>query len=114
GLYPDGTPGEIFVRMAKEGSTISGLMDSFALAVSLALQHGVPLALLCEKFQHTRFDPAGFTSNPDIPRVELLDPMQLPLTLPVDAKAPAQEAAPGSKVPVVTAGQGKLPWQQET
>jgi ribonucleoside-diphosphate reductase alpha chain len=67
GLYPDGTPGELFIRMAKEGSTVSGLMDSFATAVSLALQHGVPLKLLCDKFQHTRFEPAGFTGNPEIP-----------------------------------------------
>ena len=52
--------------MAKEGSTVSGLMDSFALAVSIALQHGVPLKLLCEKFAHTRFEPSGWTSNPDI------------------------------------------------
>ena len=67
GLYKDGTPGELFIRMAKEGSTISGLMDSFAMAVSLALQHGVPVKLLCEKFQHTRFEPSGFTGNPEIP-----------------------------------------------
>jgi ribonucleoside-diphosphate reductase alpha chain len=67
GLYKDQTPGELFIRMAKEGSTISGLMDSFAMAVSLALQHGVPIRLLCEKFQHTRFDPSGFTGNPEIP-----------------------------------------------
>ncbi|HMC30124.1 MAG TPA: vitamin B12-dependent ribonucleotide reductase, partial [Candidatus Angelobacter sp.] len=67
GLYKDGIPGELFIRMAKEGSTVSGLMDSFATAVSLALQHGVPIKLLCEKFQHTRFEPAGFTGNPEIP-----------------------------------------------
>jgi len=67
GLYKDGTPGELFIRMAKEGSTVSGLMDSFATAVSLALQHGVPIKLLCEKFQHTRFEPSGFTGNPEIP-----------------------------------------------
>jgi ribonucleoside-diphosphate reductase alpha chain len=67
GLYKDGFPGELFIRMAKEGSTVAGLMDSFALAVSLALQHGVPLKLLCDKFQHTRFEPAGFTGNPEIP-----------------------------------------------
>src|SRR5262245_7460990 len=67
GLYKDGTPGELFIRMAKEGSTVSGLMDSFAMAVSLALQHGVPIKLLCEKFQHTRFEPSGFTGNPEIP-----------------------------------------------
>jgi len=66
GLYPDGEPGEIFITMAKEGSTVSGLMDSFALAVSIALQHGVPLKLFCEKFAHTRFEPSGWTNNPDI------------------------------------------------
>jgi ribonucleoside-diphosphate reductase alpha chain len=67
GLYDDGTPGEIFVRMAKEGSAIAGLMDSFATSVSLALQHGVPLATLSEKLRGTRFEPSGFTGNPDIP-----------------------------------------------
>jgi ribonucleoside-diphosphate reductase alpha chain len=66
GLYPNGEPGELFIKMAKEGSTISGVMDSFALAVSLALQHGVPLKVFCEKFAHTRFEPAGWSSNPDI------------------------------------------------
>jgi ribonucleoside-diphosphate reductase alpha chain len=66
GLYRDGTPGELFIRMAKEGSTVSGLMDSFALAVSMALQHGVPLKLLCDKFAHTRFEPSGWTGNPQI------------------------------------------------
>jgi len=66
GLYPDGEPGELFITMAKEGSTVSGLMDSFALAVSISLQHGVPLKLFCEKFAHTRFEPSGWTSNPDI------------------------------------------------
>ncbi|MFY9561572.1 MAG: vitamin B12-dependent ribonucleotide reductase [Terriglobales bacterium] len=66
GLYPDGEPGEIFITMAKEGSTVSGLMDSFALAVSIALQHGVPLKLFCEKFAHTRFEPSGWSSNTDI------------------------------------------------
>jgi ribonucleoside-diphosphate reductase alpha chain len=66
GLYPNGQPGEIFIQMAKEGSTVSGLMDSFALAVSIALQHGVPLKLFCEKLAHTRFEPNGYSSNPDI------------------------------------------------
>jgi ribonucleoside-diphosphate reductase alpha chain len=66
GLYPNGEPGEIFIKMAKEGSTVSGLMDSFALAVSISLQHGVPLKLFCEKFAHTRFEPQGWSSNPDI------------------------------------------------
>ncbi len=66
GLYPTGQPGEIFIRMAKEGSTVSGLMDAFATAVSLALQHGVPLKILCEKFAHTRFEPSGWTGNDQI------------------------------------------------
>jgi ribonucleoside-diphosphate reductase alpha chain len=66
GLYPNGEPGELFVKMAKEGSTVSGLMDSFALAVSLALQHGVPLKVFCEKFAHTRFEPSGWSGNPEI------------------------------------------------
>jgi ribonucleoside-diphosphate reductase alpha chain len=67
GLYQDGSPGEIFVRMAKEGSVIAGLMDSFATAISLALQHGVPLHVLIEKFKGTRFEPSGFTGNQEIP-----------------------------------------------
>ncbi len=66
GLYEDGQPGEIFITMAKEGSTVSGLMDSFATAVSLALQYGVPLKVLCDKFSHTRFEPSGYTPNPEI------------------------------------------------
>ncbi|MCB0221530.1 MAG: vitamin B12-dependent ribonucleotide reductase [Chrysiogenetes bacterium] len=66
GLYDDGTPGEIFIKMSKEGSTVSGLMDSFAMSVSLGLQHGVPLQTLVEKFSHTRFEPSGMTDNPDI------------------------------------------------
>ena len=56
----------MFITMAKEGSTVSGLMDSFSCAVSIALQHGVPLKLLCEKFAHTRFEPSGWSGNPDI------------------------------------------------
>jgi ribonucleoside-diphosphate reductase alpha chain len=67
GMYEDGTPGEIFIVMAKAGSTLSGVMDSFATAVSLGLQHGVPLRLLVNKFSHIRFEPHGFTKNPDIP-----------------------------------------------
>jgi ribonucleoside-diphosphate reductase alpha chain len=67
GMYEDGQPGEIFIRMSKEGSTISGLMDSFATAISMALQYGVPLRVLVDKFSHMRFEPSGFTKNPDIP-----------------------------------------------
>jgi len=67
GIYEDGTPGEIFLVMSKEGSTISGLMDAFATSISLALQYGVPLEVLVKKFAHTRFEPSGFTKNPEIP-----------------------------------------------
>lgn len=67
GLYEDKTPGEIFITMAKSGSTISGLMDAFATSVSIGLQYGVPLKTLVDKFIHTRYEPAGFTGNPDIP-----------------------------------------------
>ncbi|HME57112.1 MAG TPA: vitamin B12-dependent ribonucleotide reductase [Terracidiphilus sp.] len=66
GLYPSGQPGEIFIRMAKEGSTVSGMMDSFATSISIALQHGVPLKVLCNKFAYTRFEPFGWTGNPQI------------------------------------------------
>ncbi len=67
GLYADGQPGEIFLKMAKEGSTISGLMDTLATSVSLALQYGVPLKDVVNKFAHVRFEPSGFTGNPEIP-----------------------------------------------
>ena len=63
GFYEDGQPGELFIKMSKEGSTVSGLMDSFATAVSLALQYGVPLRVLCDKFSHMRFEPSGWTGN---------------------------------------------------
>jgi ribonucleoside-diphosphate reductase alpha chain len=67
GTYEDGQPGEVFITMSKEGSTISGLMDAFATAVSLALQYGVPLRVLVDKFSHMRFEPSGFTNNKEIP-----------------------------------------------
>jgi ribonucleoside-diphosphate reductase alpha chain len=67
GMYGDGQPGEIFLVMAKEGSAISGLMDSFATAISLALQYGVPLKVLIDKFSHVRFEPSGHTGNPEVP-----------------------------------------------
>ena len=66
-MYEDGQPGEIFLVMAKEGSAISGLMDSFATAISLALQYGVPLRVLIDKFSHVRFEPSGHTGNPEVP-----------------------------------------------
>jgi ribonucleoside-diphosphate reductase alpha chain len=67
GMYDDGSPGEIFVVMAKQGSVVSGLMDTVATSISLALQYGVPLRVLVDKFSHSRFEPSGFTNNPQIP-----------------------------------------------
>jgi ribonucleoside-diphosphate reductase alpha chain len=67
GFYDDGSPGEIFIKMAKEGSTISGLMDTIATLTSMALQYGVPLDALVSKFSHVRFEPSGFTKNPEVP-----------------------------------------------
>ena len=67
GMYDDGAPGEMFITMAKEGSVVSGLMHVMAEATSIALQYGVPLRVLVNKFSHTRFEPAGFTNNPQIP-----------------------------------------------
>jgi len=67
GLYDDATPGEVFITMSKEGSTISGLMDSLATSISLALQYGVPLNVLVDKFSHSRYEPSGFTGNKEIP-----------------------------------------------
>jgi ribonucleoside-diphosphate reductase alpha chain len=66
GLFEDGSPGEVFLVMAKEGSTISGFADAFAQAVSYALQYGVPLQVLVDKFSHTRFEPSGMTKNPEV------------------------------------------------
>jgi ribonucleoside-diphosphate reductase alpha chain len=67
GMYDDGTPGEVFISMAKEGSTISGLMDSFATSISYALQYGVPLKFFVDKFSHVRFEPSGWTGNQQVP-----------------------------------------------
>jgi len=66
GMYEEGTPGEIFIKMSKEGSTLSGFMDGLALSISVGLQHGVPLKTLVDKLTNTRFDPSGFTENPSI------------------------------------------------
>jgi len=67
GLYNDGSPGEVFITMAKEGSTIGGLMDTIATLVSVSLQYGVPVESLVRKFEHVRFEPSGMTRNSDIP-----------------------------------------------
>jgi ribonucleoside-diphosphate reductase alpha chain len=67
GLYEDGTPGEVFISMAKEGSTISGLMDTLATSISYGLQYGVPLKFFVDKFSHVRFEPSGWTGNQQVP-----------------------------------------------
>ncbi len=105
GMYEDGSLGEIFVRMAKEGSAIAGLMDSFATAISLALQHGVPPRVLIEKFRGTRFEPAGFTGNKEIPiATSIMDYLvrwiELYLSRPGRATrpaGPADRASPASE-----------------
>jgi ribonucleoside-diphosphate reductase alpha chain len=72
GLFEDGTPGELFISMAKEGSTIGGLMDVIGTETSMCLQYGVPLQVLVDKFSHMRFEPSGWTGNPDIPNAKSL------------------------------------------
>ncbi len=99
GMYEDGSPGEIFVRMAKEGSVIAGLMDSFATSISLALQHGVPLQVLIEKFKGTRFEPSGFTGNQEIPiATSIMDYLfrWLAIRFPIDG-APLAERHPAAR-----------------
>jgi ribonucleoside-diphosphate reductase alpha chain len=125
GMYEDGTPGEIFIRMAKEGSTISGLMDSFATAVSLALQHGVPLRLFVDKLAHTKFEPSGWTGNPEISRASSimdylfrwLGAKFLPTRPPEQLPLPAVDEVPAA--PVMSASVETKPtlsstWAQET
>jgi ribonucleoside-diphosphate reductase alpha chain len=70
GIYDDGSPGELFITMAKEGSTVGGTMDAFGTAISLCLQYGVPITELVKKFTHSRFEPSGFTKNPEIPNAK--------------------------------------------
>jgi ribonucleoside-diphosphate reductase alpha chain len=100
GMYPGGAPGEIFVRMAKEGSVIAGLMDSFATSISLALQHGVPLHLLIEKFKGTRFEPSGFTGNQEIPiATSIMDYLfrWLAIRFPIEGTSPLVESHPAAR-----------------
>ncbi len=70
GLFEDGTPGELFITMAKEGSTIGGLMDTIGTLTSMSLQYGVPLEALTSKFSHMRFEPSGWTGNQEIPNAK--------------------------------------------
>jgi len=114
GVYEDGSPGELFITMAKEGSTVGGTMDCFGTAISLCLQYGVPVQELCRKFAHSRFEPSGFTKNPNIPMAKsIIDYIfrWLDMTFPsgradvalpgiVEAGATPQQAAD-------TAGSGK-------
>ena len=72
GFYEDGRPGEVFIKIAKHGSTISGLLDTIAVLTSLALQYGVPVAALAHKFEFTRFEPSGWTKNPELRHVNSL------------------------------------------
>jgi ribonucleoside-diphosphate reductase alpha chain len=106
GMYEDGQPGELFIVMAKEGSVVSGLMDSFATAISLALQYGVPLQVLADKFSHTRFEPSGFTGNPEIPIAKSITDYifrWLSLKFLPRADAPSIEAAVEKITEVVSA-----------
>ncbi|MDQ3368886.1 MAG: vitamin B12-dependent ribonucleotide reductase [Myxococcota bacterium] len=100
GMYTGGSPGEIFVRMAKEGSVIAGLMDSFATSISLALQHGVPLHLLIDKFKGTRFEPSGFTGNQEIPiATSIMDYLfrWLAIRFPAEGTSPLVESHPAAR-----------------
>ena len=100
GLYDDGRPGELFITMAKEGSTVGGIMNAFGTAISLCLQYGVPLHALVSKFSHSRFEPSGYTDNQDIPIAKsLVDYIfrWLDLTFPNGATVPA----PAATSPVV-------------
>jgi len=108
GIYEDGAPGELFITMAKEGSTVGGTMDSFGTAISLCLQYGVPIQELCKKFAHSRFEPSGFTKNPDIPMAKsIIDYIfrWLDRTFPNGTLAPAyrQAAAPAPQAEATAA-----------
>ncbi|HEV3275570.1 MAG TPA: hypothetical protein VG860_02035 [Terriglobia bacterium] len=119
GLYEEGQPGEIFIRMAKAGSTIAGLMDSFGIAVSMALQYGVPLKVLCDKFSHTRFEPSGWSTVPEIGYAKsLMDYLFrwlalrfFPAVSPPETGAgtSSKGPAPASPLPLDTVGDGDAP-----
>jgi ribonucleoside-diphosphate reductase alpha chain len=103
GMYEDGTLGEVFIVMAKEGSTLSGLLDAFATAISMALQYGVPLPVLCDKFTATRFEPSGFTGNRDIPIAKsITDYLFRWLALKFLNRGPAVEAETAPAVEAAT------------
>jgi ribonucleoside-diphosphate reductase alpha chain len=101
GLFEDGTPGEIFVTISKEGSTIRGLMDSVAMLTSYSLQYGVPLRTLVEKFRGVHFEPNGFTANPEIPQASSLVDY---IFRWLERKFPGDETATGEATGVVASG----------
>ncbi len=107
GMYDDGTPGEIFLTMSKEGSTISGLMDTLATMTSLALQYGVPLETLVNKFAHTRFEPSGITPNPNIRFAKSIPDYIFRWLgtkfLPAEAQPPAETRSLNGETPVIEA-----------
>ena len=103
GLYHDGQPGEVFITMAKEGSTIGGLMDSIATLVSVSLQYGVPVESLVRKFEHVRFEPSGMTRNPEIPMAKsLVDYIFRWLAMEFVARLPRQPTARQRSAPAKT------------
>lgn len=108
GLYDDGQPGEVFLKMSKEGSVMSGLVDAFATAISIGLQYGVPLRVFASKFANTRFEPSGPTQNPNLPHassiadyvfrwlaMKFLDPMERQ-ALDTAPETSAAEASPAT------------------
>jgi ribonucleoside-diphosphate reductase alpha chain len=122
GFFDDGMPGEIFIKMAKEGSTISGLMDTIATLTSMSLQYGVPIEALVNKFAHVRFEPSGFTKNPEIPVAKSLTDYifrflgirfsaealaSAAAAAAEEAAAPKPVAAARPKLEVVEGGQGR-------
>ncbi len=110
GLYDDGMPGEIFITMSKEGSVVSGLMDGFATSISMALQYGVPLEVLCNKFSHMRFEPSGFTSNKEIPIAKSVCDYifrWLALKFLVKAQAPEEEIEESPQAELFDADMGE-------
>lgn len=109
GLYEDGTPGELFVSISKEGSTLGGIMDAWATAVSIALQYGAPLGKVVEKYRGVRFEPAGFTGNPDLPQASsvvdyIAGWLEQEFLAPKEGE-PGDLHGPGEPVPDVRAGQ---------
>ncbi|MCR9296776.1 MAG: vitamin B12-dependent ribonucleotide reductase [bacterium] len=113
GLYPDGRPGELFITMAKEGSTVGGLMDSFGTAISMSLQYGVPLEVLVNKFSHTRFEPMGHTTNPDV-RIAKSVVDYIFRWMGVTFLAGYREAASGQLKPEAAVSEAKKPAAPET